>query len=140
MVLGGQREGRVREALRLGYEFPSVKIVVGGDGRAIVEGLVDRGLEQDRIEHEIEAKSTYENAKNTAVFLDALQAEKIALVTSWSHVARAQGTFKKVQPARVFHTFFEARPTSPDKRDRECCRRERFAATYYLLRYGIWAF
>ena len=139
MILGGGDDDRVREGLRLADEFPSVKVVVTGDGGRILSGLRDAGLAECRIEIETAAESTYENSDFTAPILKRLGAKRVVLVTNWFHAPRSLAVFRKGQPQREFAVSFEPKPEPLTPWDRGSQRRERLAAIWYLLRYRVWS-
>lgn len=62
VVLGGGDEARVREALRMTASFPDASLLVTGDGGIIQKGLLDGGLDPNRLQVEPAARSTWENA------------------------------------------------------------------------------
>lgn len=140
VVLGGGGEERVRLTCKLYQEGRAPKVLVTGDGGLIISGLRSGGIPETALIHETEATSTIENARYAKPLLHQLNARSVILVTTWFHAQRAQRIFQREMPGITFSVAFEPRtlPLSPfDAGDQ---RRERIAAFYYLLRYGVWCF
>lgn len=137
--LGGGNHERNRESLRAHQRFPAVPIVVTGDSGAILGFLEGKGIPKSLLHHEDHATSTIENAQFTKRFLGELKAQRVLIVTDAYHARRALGAFRRVQPEREFAVAFEPTPQEPPKTYKSSQRRERFAAIWYLLRYGVWS-
>lgn len=140
LLLGGGNEERAQEAIRLSREYPSVPVVVTGDGGFMLKPLLEAGVPRGRIDHETEAESTVENAEFTDPVLDKLNAKKVVLVTNWFHAPRALKVFEKYQPDREFVAAFKRKPEKMQNWHRYSSRRERLAALYYVVRYQVWSF
>jgi len=65
--------------------------------------LMNMGIPESRILIERESRNTFENAKNTAEILDAMPYGNLLLITSATHMPRAQACFKKA--GLVFETY-----------------------------------
>lgn len=135
--LGGGNHERNRESLRAHQTFPLVPILVTGDSGAIFGFLEGKGIHKSLLHHEDHATSTIENAQFTKCFLDELKARRVLIVTDAYHARRALGAFRHEQPEREFAVAFEPTPQEPPKTYKSSQRRERFAAIWYLLRYGV---
>jgi len=140
IVLGGADLGRIREAARLAYLYPTTPLIISGDEGYLADGILASGVPPGRILLEPNATSTWENADRIADTLDRHQAKRIVLVTNWFHVPRARAVFRARFPEREVFASFEppAHPQPPW--DRAGTRRERIVALYYLLRHGVWSF
>ncbi len=141
VVLGGGGEERVRMAYRLFSEGRAKQVLVTGDGGLIVSSLKKSGVPDAALIHESQASTTYENAVYVKPMLDKLGAKTAILVTSWSHAQRAERIFRRLIPEIHFFPAFEKRPAgelSPWEKDSQ--ERERRAALYCFVRYGIWCF
>lgn len=140
VVLGGGDGARAKRAARLAAAFPAAPVLVTGD-RGHMEGLLRaEPATRERLLIEPHARSTWENAVFTEPLLEQIHAERAVLVTNWFHAPRAEAVFRKVIPWLEFETAFEParRPLPPW--DLNCHRREKLAAIWYLLRYGVDAF
>jgi uncharacterized SAM-binding protein YcdF (DUF218 family) len=140
VVLGGGDIVRVRVASRLATAFPEAPIIITGDGGYLLENLTRYRINRSRILIEPHAESTFENASLTSPFLDRLGAKRIVIVTNWFHVPRAEAVFRHTFPGREIVSNFEPAiyPLAPwDKTSR---RREKLAALWYVVRYGVNSF
>jgi len=100
LLLGGDRDKRAWEALRLYHKIPNVKIITSGyslhdhlsDAQKAATLLMESGIPQERILMQEEAKTTFEEMQymkkrvGTAPFI---------LVTAAYHMPRAMKLFKK---------------------------------------------
>ena len=112
IVLGAQVRGtvpslvlsyRIDKAAEYMLEHPEVTAIVsGGQGAdegisealAMQNGLIERGIEKERILLEDQSTSTKENLEFSKQFLD-IEKSKVLVVTSDFHVMRAVGIAKK---------------------------------------------
>lgn len=140
VVLGGGDMVRVRETVRLATRFPDAPVIVTGDGGEIQTGLRENQLTEPRLLIEPNAESTWENATLSAPLFSDHQWSRVVLVTNWFHVPRAEAVFRKQYPEVEFVTAWEAAPVPLTPWDRNSHRREKLAAIYYLMRYGVWSF
>ena len=118
--LGHETYVRCLYAAQLSRLWPAVPIVVTGGAlesglppyaTAMRDELVRRGVAAERIVVEGQSRSTYENAVNTAELLRQRNVKKVALVTSASHMRRAEAAFRRqgvvVSPAAcAFYSIF----------------------------------
>jgi uncharacterized SAM-binding protein YcdF (DUF218 family) len=139
VILGGGDISRWQHGADLAKAHPELPLIITGDGGEIVEYVIENGILRERILHEEMATSTAENASFTAPILNQLRARRIIIVTNSFHVPRALAAFDKLQPERDFRASFESKPANPTKWEQKAQRRERMAAIWYLLRYGIWS-
>jgi len=104
VVLGGQATNRPRLAAELFNEGLARQIIVTGigDGPINAYQLAARGVPLDKIRLEPNSNSTYENARNTALILDELHAQRVIIVTSWFHARRARACFRHFRPNLEF--------------------------------------
>jgi len=140
VLLGGGDKARVEEGVRRAVESPETPVIITGDAEWMRGQIGDRVQPESRIVMEREATNTWEDAQKSAPILDRLGAEKVLLVTNWFHARRALGTFRRVQPGRTFAMAFSPKPSVMHEWDQGQERRERKAAVFYLVRYGVWAF
>lgn len=137
VVLGGGDGVRVRQAARLASEFPDIPLLVTGDGEFLLSGIVSSGVPESRVRIESAATSTWENAAFTQLWVKEAGAGQLALVTNDFHGPRAQAVFRKMYPDREIVVATE-QTIPPYNKWQECYRRrERAAAIYYVLRYGV---
>ena len=101
LLLGGDREKRAWEALRLYNKIPHVKIITSGyslydnltDANKTAQLLIDSGIPSNKILMQEEAKTTFEEA----LWMKKRVGDKpFILVTSAYHMPRAYALFKKV--------------------------------------------
>jgi len=101
LLLGGDRERRAWEALRLYHKIPDVKIVTSGyslhdtvsDAEKTADLLIESGIPKERILMQDRAKTTLEEAEH----MKRRVGEKpFILVTSAYHMPRTIALFKKV--------------------------------------------
>jgi uncharacterized SAM-binding protein YcdF (DUF218 family) len=138
VVLGGGDLARVREAIRLASDFSNVPILVTGDGGYLESHIRGEGVPDSRILLEKEASSTWENASFSGPFFQKMNAHRIAVITNWYHVVRARAVFEKQFPELDFVFVFEPRVHPENSWERPAVRREKFAAVFYAIRYGVW--
>jgi uncharacterized SAM-binding protein YcdF (DUF218 family) len=140
VALGGGDNARARRTARLAAAFPEACIIITGDG-GHMEGLLRADPEtRERLIIEPHATSTWENAVFTEPLLEQTHTRRAILVTNWFHAPRSAAVFRKVIPWLEFEIAFEPaiRPLPPW--DLTCHRREKIAAIWYLLRYGVNSF
>jgi|APTNR8051073442_1049403.scaffolds.fasta_scaffold26244_2 uncharacterized SAM-binding protein YcdF (DUF218 family) len=140
LVLGGGDEARAREAIRLAETFPEVPVIVSGDGGHMEKLLRASEVTKERLVIEPDATSTWENAILSAPILDQLHATRVVVVTNWFHETRARAVFEKAIPWIDVEMSFEPAPQPLPPWDKGCHRREKLAAMWYAVRYGVWAF
>lgn len=140
VVLGGGDLAWVRVAAQLAGTYPDTPLIVTGDGGYLSAGLKESGLDPSRIFIEPKAESTFENARFSSVFLSMIEAKRVVLVTNWFHVQRSEAVFRSEFPEMEFVASFEEMQTPVSLWGRGAQRREKLAAIYYLLRYGISSF
>ena len=138
VALGGGQDDRAQAAVALLERGISDIVVVTGDGNLIVNYLRAHGVRDSQIIQEPNATSTLENAALVSPILHSRKARDVAIVTSWFHTRRAKTVFAKAMPGINFYVVSEMRPATLREWDRQAQRRERYAAIYYFLRYGIW--
>jgi uncharacterized SAM-binding protein YcdF (DUF218 family) len=140
VVLGSGDVVRVREAARMAERFPEAPIIITGDSGFLEKGLIGFGVLPERLVIEPDAESTYENAALLAPIFQKRGISKIVLVTNWFHVPRSEAVFRNRFPGLQLFTTWEP-PSDPlPPWDRHSQRREKLAAVYYWLRYGVWSF
>jgi uncharacterized SAM-binding protein YcdF (DUF218 family) len=103
LVLGGNSRKRSEISVALWRELQT-PILVSGDGGAIMESLIELKVPESEIIHEIEARSTWENAVNSVKIMRAREVRSVVIVTSAYHSARALACFRKVAPEIQFGT------------------------------------
>ena len=100
LLLGGDRDKRAWEALRLYYKIPNVKIITSGyslhdkisDANKTAQLLIDSGIPKKDILMQEKAKTTFEEA----LWMKKRVGEKpFILITSAYHMPRAYRLFKK---------------------------------------------
>jgi uncharacterized SAM-binding protein YcdF (DUF218 family) len=120
---------------------PHVLVTGDGDCKDIQNILISRGVPSAAISIECESRNTMENAEFSAAIMKRMGVHRAILVTSWYHLRRALGSFRKADPGVEFL------PESPIE-DRTLWHLawngdgSRIAAEYakigwYLLRYGV---
>lgn len=123
-ILGRETYVRSVYAAQLSSVWPDVPVVVTGGrleedlppyAQAMRDELVRRGVRADRIWVEGRSRTTYENAVYTSELLRARGIAKIVLVTSASHMRRAEATFRRqgfeVSPAAcAFYSIYTLEP------------------------------
>ena len=139
LILGGGDAARARQGILLFHQYPDARLMVSGDGGYVMKDLLKAGIPVERIHNEETSTSTVENALHTAAELERTRAQRVVLVTNWFHAPRALAVFRKIQPGRDFSASFETKREPLTIWDKESQRRERLAAVWYLLRYGIWS-
>ncbi len=140
VVLGSGDVVRVREAARMAERFPEAPVVITGDSGFLEQGLLGLGVPPERLVIEPDAESTYENAALLAPIFQERGVAKFVLVTNWFHVPRSEAVFRDRFPGLQLFTTWEP-PSDPlPPWDRHSQRREKLAALYYWLRYGVWSF
>jgi len=100
LLLGGDRDKRAWEALRLYHKIPNVKIITSGyslhdklsDANKTAQMLIDSGIPRGKILMQERAKTTFEEA----LWMKKRVGEKpFILITAGYHMPRAYGLFKK---------------------------------------------
>lgn len=100
LLLGGDRDKRAWEALRLYYKIPNVTIITSGfslhdkisDANKTAQLLIDSGIPPNKILMQEEAKTTYEEA----LWMKKRVGENpFILITASYHMPRAYKLFKK---------------------------------------------
>jgi tetratricopeptide (TPR) repeat protein len=89
---------RLEVALKAAQAYPSALVMVTGgqpqagvtEGDVMMRWLVDKGISRDRIMIEDKSKDTVGNMLNVANLLNRHSADQIVLVTSSSHMRRAE--------------------------------------------------
>lgn len=143
VVLGGESGGRIIGAAELYHNGVAPRIFVTGRGdcERNVHLLQVAGVPAANIEHECTSWSTYQNARYTKRFLSASNPQKIILVTSWFHTARALRVFQHEWSSIQFGTLGVV------SNDGSYCwlplaesgaiTIEYLKGAWYLLRYGL---
>lgn len=139
VVLGGGDGARVREALRLAERFPDVPVLVTGDSGSIVQGLFSSGMPEARIRIEPAATSTWENAWFSKPWIENAGDGQLVLVTNDFHAPRSRAVFRKVYPGRQIAVACEPATPPYNEWQQAFRRRERLAAVWYVVRYGVWS-
>ncbi len=140
VVLGGGDTTRANRAARLAAAFPEAAVLVTGDGGHLENLLRADPATRDRLVIEPHADSTWENAVFSEPILEQVHASRAVIVTNWFHAPRAQAVFRRRIPGVEFVTVFPTRPQPIPPWDLACHRREKLAALWYLLRYGVRSF
>ncbi len=125
VVLTGGR-GRIREGLDLLYQGQIRKLIISGvhPGATLLSVFsvwpYYASLREDDVVLEKRSQTTYGNAQQSLVLIEALKCKDLVLVTSALHMPRAFRTFRKIYPqeiaisqrsivsGRLQPTFFEA--------------------------------
>lgn len=100
LLLGGERDYRAWEALRLYHQIPNVKIITSGysfydsisNAEKTAKLLVESGVKKENILMQKEAKDTYEEA---LMMKKRVGNNPFILVTSAYHMPRAMMLFQK---------------------------------------------
>ena len=100
LLLGGDRERRTWEALRLYHQIPNVKIITSGyslhdnisDAEKTANLLVESGIPRDKILMQESAKTTFEEAKEMK---KRVGEKPFILVTAGYHMPRSIRIFEK---------------------------------------------
>lgn len=95
LLLGGDKEKRTWEALRLYYKKPHLEIITSGYKNQAQENkklLIASGIPKERILMQTEPKDTQEEA---LAIKKRLGKEKFILITSAYHMPRSMGIFQK---------------------------------------------
>lgn len=140
LALGGGDNARARETSRIALAFPNAPVLISGDGGHMEKLLRADPVTRERLFIEPDAKSTWENAIFSEKILDQFHATRVVLVTNWFHVPRAEAVFAKALPHLEIATSFEPAPRPLTLWDKNCHRREKLAAVWYLIRYGVNSF
>lgn len=143
VVLGGESGGRIIGAAELYRDGVASRIFVTGKGDCgrNVHLLQVAGVPAANIVHECISGTTYENAIYTKQLLRASNPQKIILVTSWFHAARALKVFEHEWPSVQFGILgvvsndgsYYWLPIA----ESGAITIEYLKATWYLLRYGL---
>ena len=100
LLLGGDRDKRAWEALRLYHQIPNVKIITSGfslhdsisDAQKTANLLIESGIPKEKISMQEGAKTTFEEA----IYMKKRVGEKpFILITAAYHMPRAMGLFEK---------------------------------------------
>lgn len=115
-LLGRETYVRSVYAAELSKRWPDTPVVISGgspdparppSAAAMRDELVRRGVRADRIWLEARSRTTHENAAFTADLLRARRVTHVVLVTSASHMRRAEASFRRqgvqVTPAPCAH-------------------------------------
>jgi uncharacterized SAM-binding protein YcdF (DUF218 family) len=104
VVLGGDGPRRAAAAASLFESGVAPQVLVSGDGdcRDIQNILISRGVPSAAISIECESRNTMENAEYSAAIMRRMGVHRALLVTSWYHVRRALGSFRKADPGVEF--------------------------------------
>lgn len=140
VVPGGGDQVRAHRTSLLATIYPGVPVVVTGDGDHMERILRRDPVTRDRLVIETKATSTWENALLTRPILEDLKVKRAVIVTNWFHIPRATAVFRKLIPGVEWMSDFASPQTPPTPWDVTYQRRERFAAIWYLLRYGVNSF
>ena len=140
LALGGGDNARARETSRIALAFPNAPVLISGDGGHMEKLLRADPVTRDRLFIETDAKTTWENATLSAPFLDQFHATRVVLVTNWFHIPRAEAVFTKALPHLEIASSFEPAPDPLPPWDKNCHRREKLAAVWYFIRYGVNSF
>jgi uncharacterized SAM-binding protein YcdF (DUF218 family) len=138
VVLGGGDETRAREARRLAGAFPDIPFLVTGDGGSIASDLETYGIRPPRLQHESDAKSTWENALFSKPWVDAAKNGQLVIVTNDFHGPRSLAVFARHYPGRQIVLSCETTKPPYNQWQQGSRRRERAAAVFYALRFGVW--
>lgn len=117
-------EKRIEAAYEYLSENPDVKCIASGgkgsdepmsEAECIRDGLVSRGISEDRIILEDKSTNTYGNIRNSLVIMDSIGAERRAvIITSEFHQLRASMISKKQgleSYSKSSHTFLPLLPS-----------------------------
>jgi uncharacterized SAM-binding protein YcdF (DUF218 family) len=140
VVLGGGAMERPRKTADLYRQGVSPAVLVTGDGNIIYDELLRMGVPANRIAHEKEATSTWENAAfcgRKAIFRAS---EKVVIVTSWFHGARALSVFQKQYPDKAFLIATEPLKPPLNRWEKQLRRRERYATIFYSIFHRVWPY
>ncbi|WP_056966691.1 YdcF family protein [Apilactobacillus ozensis] len=94
---------RLAAGLKLAQLQPKAKIIVSGgqvpqepttEASMMIEWLVDHGIKRQRILKEDKSRDTVQNAINSNLILKTVNAQKVTLVSSSSHIQRAYILFQ----------------------------------------------
>ena len=140
LVLSGDvdylRVARAVELFREGA-VPVVVITgrgVGGDNaEALREQCVRRGVPPDRLVLEPDSTSTRENMLFAAPLVRGRGYRRVALVTSASHMGRAERAARRVMP-EVEWVPVPVKDAGPPSRQRRLCLQEWVKLAWYLAR------
>ena len=96
VVLGGGATERPRWAAELFKAGEAPKILVSGDGDAVVNELIleQAGIAKTNIVLEDKSRTTRENAKFSIPLLRQMGAHRVIIVTTWYHSRRALMCFE----------------------------------------------
>jgi len=104
VVLGGESDGRPREAARLYHKgvAPLVFVVGTGDAEQGRQTLLSEGVPWNNIVLEKQSRSTVQNADFSGPLMKTAGVRRALLVTSRFHTRRALATFRKRVPGIEF--------------------------------------
>lgn len=140
VVPGGGDPIRAARASRLATIYPEIPVIISGDGGYMETILRGDPATRGRLVIEPDATSTWQNATLTKPLLKELQVSRAVIVTNWFHVPRATAVFRKAVPEVEWMSDFAPALLPLPPWDLGCERRERLAAIWYLLRYGVNSF
>ena len=103
VVLGGNSRERSEISAALWREQPT-PIIVSGDGGWIRDHLIALEIPEGEIIHEVEARTTWENASHSVKIMREQEVKSAVIVTSAFHSARALACFRKLAPGVQFGT------------------------------------
>ncbi|CAA6799343.1 MAG: Membrane Protein Functionally coupled to the MukBEF Chromosome Partitioning Mechanism [uncultured Sulfurovum sp.] len=100
LLLGGDRNNRAWEALRLYHKIPNVKIITSGhslhdpisDAEKTATKLIESGIPEERVLMQAMAKTTFEEAQHMK---ERVGEKPFILITAAYHMPRAMKLFKK---------------------------------------------
>jgi uncharacterized SAM-binding protein YcdF (DUF218 family) len=139
VVLGGGDGARAREAARLAEAFSDVPVLVTGDSGFLAAHLEASGIRPPRLQIEHDATSTWENALFSKPWVDAAGDGQMVIVTNDFHGPRSMAVFRKVYPQHDIVLSCETTAKPYNTWQEGFRRRERAAAVFYLVRYGVWS-
>ena len=100
LLLGGDRDKRAWEALRLYHQIPNIKIITSGyslhdslsDANKTATKLIESGIPKDKILMQELAKTTFEEAQHMK---KRVKEQPFILITAAYHMPRTMALFKK---------------------------------------------
>ncbi|MDP4038518.1 MAG: YdcF family protein [bacterium] len=104
VISGGQTTTRAQEGIKLYKEGLAPKLIFSGaaldDGPSNAAAMrlqaIEEGMPAQDILVDEDSQNTYQNAVNSKLLLESINAKRIILVTSPYHQRRASLTFKKI--------------------------------------------
>src|SRR5207244_3606289 len=100
IVLGGDGPSRAAVASALFRSGQALRVLISGDGDCedIRRILISDAVPAAAIDVECASRNTMENAEYSGAILRRMGVHRALLVTSWYHVRRALGSFRKASP------------------------------------------